>query len=122
MGISIQMEAIEKMGTMTHVILIFTIISYTLIKDYNLHLILLGIIKKELRFSFNRVEKSVKKIDKKITKSNFTPDIIVGIGGGKYVGGPIIASLLASRKFQQRDCIYLELPRDINGGVLERRR
>lgn len=116
MGINILMDTIDGMGTVVNVISISMVIIYT-IKEYNLHLILSGIFNNDLRFSFDRVEKSVKKIDKKIKKSQFSPKIIVGVGGGKYVGGPIIASLLASRKYQHIDCIYLELPRDSKGGV-----
>jgi len=91
---------------------------YALIKEFFIHLRIFGFIKRQLILSFDRVEKGVKKLNIKIKKSNFNPTVIIGIAGDKYVGGPVLASLIGSRKYRETDRIYIELPRDSDGAVI----
>lgn len=69
----------------------------------------------KLIFSPGRVIAEVGKLDKKIRGTDFKPDVIIGIGGGRYVGGGIIGNFLASRKFLDSPALHLELPRDDKG-------
>lgn len=69
--------------------------------------------RKKIDFSFTDIEKIFKKeLDPKTISKKFNPDLIVGIGGDEYVGGPVIASLLSSQRLGlNKKCLYLELSR-----------
>lgn len=73
--------------------------------------------KKSKFFSAERVIARVKKIHKSVDENGFIPGIVVGIAGGRYVGGTIIAYLLVSPKigFVDKPAASLDLPRDGNG-------
>ena len=80
-----------------------------------------GFCKGEVIFSPERVLSEIKKMHEDITqKTEFCPEIIVGIGGGKYVGGVIVAHFLASSKigFGVLPVTSLELVRDDNVQML----
>jgi hypoxanthine phosphoribosyltransferase len=74
--------------------------------------------RKEINFTFETIVNIIKRDLCPKIKENHTVDVIIGIAGGKYVGGAIIASLLASNKIGlDKACIYLEFPRDpLHGG------
>lgn len=73
--------------------------------------------KRKLFFSPGKVLSEIKKIHKNIVKSYFCPEIIVGIGGGDFVGGAIVANFLASPEigFDVLPVTTLELERDAEG-------
>lgn len=77
-----------------------------------------GLFKRKEIFSPGRVLTEVGKLDKKIRRSDFRPDVIIGIGGGRYVGGGIIGNFLASRKFLDFPALHFELPRDAEGNTI----
>ncbi len=74
-----------------------------------------GRLKGKVIFSSRRVIKEVGRLNKKIRSSDFRPDVIIGIGGGRYVGGGIVGNFLASSKFLDFPALHLELPRDAEG-------
>lgn len=80
--------------------------------------ILKGKLKGKLIFSSGRVITEIGKLDGKIRKSDFKADVIIGIGGGKYVGGGIVGNFLASRKFLDVPAHHFELPRNDQGKPL----
>lgn len=80
--------------------------------------ILKGKLKGILIFSPGRVIREVGKLNEKIRKSDFRPDVIIGIGGGRYVGGGIVGNFLASRKFLDFPALHFELPRDAAGKAI----
>ncbi len=105
---------------MWNVDIITTIVVTTVIilfREYNFHLIIYERIKQVKKFSFNRIEKEVGKLVKKIKKSDFSPNLIIGIAGGRLVGGSIVASLLASKKYLYENLLVLELPRKDGASV-----
>lgn len=68
-----------------------------------------------LVFSARGVITKVGELDGKIRRSDFSPDIVIGIAGGKYVGGGIVGNFLASRRFRDCPALHLELPRNDKG-------